>query len=130
MTTTTFLMFEGCAEEAMLFYTKLFPGSEILDINRFDENGPGKPGTVKKATFTIAGKEYMCIDSFVNHGFTFTTSISIYVKCSLKNEIDTFFAKLSEGGAVLMPLAPYPFSEKFGWVNDKFGISWQLDLKK
>ncbi|WP_439022741.1 VOC family protein [Bacillus thuringiensis] len=125
---TTFLMFEGKAEEAMNFYTALFDQSEIVSISRYDENGPGKEGTVIHATFTLNGQEFMCIDSYVNHNFTFTPAMSLYVTCDTEEEIETAFNKLAQDGAVLMPLGAYPFSKKFGWLNDKYGVSWQLTL--
>ncbi|AKR09438.1 PhnB protein [Bacillus cereus BAG1X2-3] len=125
---TTFLMFEGKAEEAMNFYTSLFDQSEIVSISRYDENGPGKEGTVIHATFTLNGQEFMCIDSYVNHNFTFTPAMSLYVTCETEEEIETVFHKLAQGGAILMPLGSYPFSKKFGWLNDKYGVSWQLTL--
>ncbi|MGH1283674.1 VOC family protein [Bacillus toyonensis] len=125
---TTFLMFEGKAEEAMNFYTSLFDQSEIVSISRYDENGPGKEGTVIHATFTLNGQEFMCIDSYVNHNFTFTPAMSLYVTCETEEEIETVFNKLAQDGAILMPLGAYPFSKKFGWLNDKYGVSWQLTL--
>ncbi|MDA2731622.1 VOC family protein [Bacillus cereus] len=125
---TTFLMFEGKAEEAMNFYTSLFDQSEIVNISRYDENGPGKEGTVIHATFTLNGQEFMCIDSYVNHNFTFTPAMSLYVTCETEEEIETVFHKLAQDGAILMPLGSYPFSKKFGWLNDKYGVSWQLTL--
>ncbi|MES9700095.1 VOC family protein [Bacillus sp. JJ927] len=125
---TTFLMFEGKAEEAMDFYTSLFNQSEIVSISRYDENGPGKEGTVIHATFTLNGHEFMCIDSYVKHDFTFTPAMSLYVTCETEEEIETVFNKLAQDGAILMPLGAYPFSKKFGWLNDKYGVSWQLTL--
>ncbi|PHG55003.1 VOC family protein [Bacillus wiedmannii] len=125
---TTFLMFEGKAEEAMNFYTSLFDQSEIVSISRYDENGPGKEGSVIHAIFTLNGQEFMCIDSYVNHGFTFTPSMSLYVTCETEEEIEKVFHKLAQDGSVLMPLGSYPFSKKFGWLNDKYGVSWQLTL--
>ncbi|WP_242215373.1 VOC family protein [Bacillus cereus group sp. BfR-BA-01383] len=125
---TTFLMFEGKAEEAMNFYTSLFDQSEIVSISRYDENGPGKEGTVIHATFTLNGQEFMCIDSFVNHDFTFTPAMSLYVTCETEEEIEFVFNKLAQDGAILMSLGSYPFSKKFGWLNDKYGVSWQLTL--
>ncbi|MED0989381.1 VOC family protein [Bacillus nitratireducens] len=125
---TTFLMFEGKAEEAMNFYTSLFNQSEIVSISRYDENGPGKEGTVIHATFTLNGQEFMCIDSYVKHDFTFTPAMSLYVTCETEEEIETVFNKLAQDGAILMPLGAYPFSKKFGWLNDKYGVSWQLTL--
>jgi len=121
-------MFEGKAEEAMNFYTSLFDQSEIVSISRYDENGPGKEGTVIHATFTLNGQEFMCIDSYVNHNFTFTPAMSLYVTCETEEEIETVFNKLVQDGSVLMPLGSYPFSKKFGWLNDKYGVSWQLTL--
>jgi len=70
----------------------------------------------------------VAIDSLFSHEFTFTPAISLYVKCDTPEEIDELFSKLSEGGQVLMPLDKYPFSNKFGWLNDKFGVSWQLNF--
>ncbi|CAI8947747.1 MULTISPECIES: VOC family protein [Bacillus] len=125
---TTFLMFDGNAEEAMTLYTSLFDQSEIIAISRYDANGPGKEGTVMHATFTLNGQQFMCIDSNVKHDFTFTPSMSLYVNCDTEAEIDEVFHKLAEEGEVLMPLAAYPFSKKFGWLKDKFGVSWQLTL--
>jgi predicted 3-demethylubiquinone-9 3-methyltransferase (glyoxalase superfamily) len=125
---TTFLMFEGKAEEAMNFYTSLFNQSEIVSISRYDENGPGKEGTVIHATFTLNGQEFMCIDSYVKHDFTFTPAMSLYVTCDTEEEIETVFNKLAQDGKILMPLGSYPFSKKFGWLNDKYGVSWQLTL--
>ncbi|EEL45646.1 3-demethylubiquinone-9 3-methyltransferase [Bacillus cereus Rock3-42] len=121
-------MFEGKAEEAMNFYTSLFDQSEIVNISRYDENGPGKEGTVIHATFTLNGQEFMCIDSYVNHNFTFTPAMSLYVTCETEEEIETVFHNLAQDGAILMPLGAYPFSKKFGWLNDKYGVSWQLTL--
>ncbi|MFD6510492.1 VOC family protein [Bacillus sp. NPDC060175] len=125
---TTFLMFEGKAEEAMKFYTSLFDQSEIVSISHYDEKGPGKEGTVIHATFTLNGQEFMCIDSYVKHDFTFTPSMSLYVTCDTEEEIETVFNKLAQDGAILMPLGAYPFSKKFVWLNDKYGVSWQLTL--
>ena len=121
-------MFEGKAEEAMNFYTSLFDQSEIVSISRYDENGPGKEGSVIHATFTLNGQEFMCIDSYVKHDFTFTPAMSLYVTCETEEEIETVFHKLAQDGAILMPLGAYPFSKKFGWLNDKYGVSWQLTL--
>lgn len=70
----------------------------------------------------------MCIDSPVEHDFTFTPAISLYVTCESEDEIEHLFEKLSRGGEVFMPLAPYPFSDGFGWTRDRYGVSWQLNL--
>jgi predicted 3-demethylubiquinone-9 3-methyltransferase (glyoxalase superfamily) len=124
----TFLMFEGQAEEAMNFYISLFKDSAILNITRYGPNESGAEGSVVHATFTLNGQEFMCIDSSVKHQFTFTPAISLYVTCESEAEIDRLYKELSDGGEVLMPLDAYPFSQKFGWVADRFGVTWQLTL--
>lgn len=125
---STFLMFEGQAEEAMKLYVSLFENSEIVYIKRYGAGEAGAEGSVMQAAFTLNGVSFMCIDSYVKHGFTFTPAISIYVNCGSGQEIDHVFAELSRDGQVLMPLGEYPFSSKFGWVADRFGVTWQLNL--
>ncbi|MFC6079857.1 VOC family protein [Sphaerisporangium aureirubrum] len=125
---TTFLMFEGAAEEALTFYTSLFDDAEIVSLVRHGPDDPGAEGTVQHAVFTLAGQRYMAIDSDVSHAFTFTPSISLFVECDTEEEIDRLYAALSEGGRPLMPLGSYGFSKRFGWTNDRFGVSWQLNL--
>ncbi|MFF8948007.1 VOC family protein [Streptomyces sp. NPDC014940] len=125
---TTFLMFEGNAEEAMTFYTSLFDDAEIVSITRYGADGPGAEGSVQHATFSLAGEQFMCIDSPVKHGFTFTPAVSLFVQCADEAEIDRLYAALVEQGSALMPLGNHGFSTKFGWVNDRFGVSWQLNL--
>ena len=125
---TTFLMFAGKAEEAMNFYISLFKDASVTNIIRYGANESGEEGTVMHATFTLSGQEFMCIDSSANHAFGFTPAISLYVKCESDEEIDKLFANLSDGGQIFMPLSAYPFSKKFGWVADKFGVSWQLNI--
>jgi predicted 3-demethylubiquinone-9 3-methyltransferase (glyoxalase superfamily) len=125
---TTHLMFEGVAEEAMNFYVSLFGDSEIKQVLRYGPGEMGAEGSVKTATFTLVGQDFICIDSPVKHGFTFTPSMSLFVDCESAREIDEAFGRLSSGGVVLMPLDNYGFSARFGWVKDRFGVSWQLNL--
>src|SRR5699024_5713521 len=101
---------------------------EITSISRYGANEAGDEGTVMQATFTLKGQEFMCIDSHVKHEFTFTPSFSIYLTCSTEEELDTLYEKLLENGQALMPLGDYGFSKKFGWINDRYGVSWQLNL--
>jgi predicted 3-demethylubiquinone-9 3-methyltransferase (glyoxalase superfamily) len=124
----TFLMFDGRCEEAMTFYVSLFKGASVTGIRRYGAEGPGAEGSVAQATFAVNGQTFMCIDSPVKHGFTFTPAMSLFVDCAEEAEIDELFAKLSDGGQVLMLLDAYPFSRKFGWLSDRFGVSWQLNL--
>jgi len=125
---TTFLMFDGKAEEAMSFYMSLFPDSEIKSISRYGENEAGPAGTVRHALFSLSGQLFMCIDSVVKHEFTFTPAMSLHVTCDTESGVDALFAKLSEGAQILMPLDGYPFNKRYAWVNDKYGVSWQLAL--
>ena len=125
----TFFMFPGQAEEAIHFYLSLFENSELLSIERYGQDDPGgAAGTVKLATFQVAGQEFMAIDTNIEHGFGFTPSMSLYVHCRDEQEIERLFEQLTSGGQVLMPLEAYPFSPKFAWVADRFGVSWQLAL--
>jgi len=125
---TPFLMFEGKAEAAIDFYKSVFGKFDIRSLERYGAGEPGPEGSVKRAAITVNGQDVMCIDSPVKHGFTFTPAISMFVDCEDEAEIDDLFGKLSEGGQVLMPLNAYPFASKFGWVADRFGVSWQLNL--
>jgi predicted 3-demethylubiquinone-9 3-methyltransferase (glyoxalase superfamily) len=125
----TQLMFEGSAEEAMNFYVSLFKGSEVKAIERYGPGGPGAEGSVKRAAFTVAGHPMSCIDSPIKHGFTFTPSISLFVECDDEAELDEAVRQLLAGGAALMPPGNYGFSTKFAWIQDRFGVSWQLNLR-
>ena len=124
---TPFLMFEGTAEAAMNFYVTLFPGSQVVRIERYGPGEMGSEGSVKRADCTLAGQPVICIDSPIRHAFTFTPSMSLFVECESESELDQAFARLSDGGSVLMPPGSYGFSTKFAWVNDRFGVSWQLN---
>jgi predicted 3-demethylubiquinone-9 3-methyltransferase (glyoxalase superfamily) len=124
---TPFLLFEGTAEAAMKFYVSLFKDAKIVQLERWDSGEAGK-GTVKKATFMLCGRSFMCSDSPIKHDFSFTPSVSLLVELESEAEIDEVFGHLSEGGKVHMPLADHGFSRKFAWVSDRFGVSWQLNL--
>jgi predicted 3-demethylubiquinone-9 3-methyltransferase (glyoxalase superfamily) len=125
---TTFLMFEGRAEEAIDFYVSLFPDSRIDMLTRYGAEGPGEQGKVFQAIFTLASRPFRAFDSPVHHAFGFTPAVSIFVDCESEAQLDDLYVSLLEGGEALMGLADYGFSKKFGWVNDRFGVSWQLNL--
>ncbi|GAA0443700.1 VOC family protein [Virgibacillus salarius] len=125
---TPFLTFSGNAEEAMNIYTSIFRQSEIKEIIRYGKGEVGREGTVHQATFIINDQTFMCSDSVVKHEWSFTPGISLFVACESNQEIENAFHELSKEGQVLMPLDSYPFSEKFAWIDDKFGVSWQLNL--
>lgn len=125
---TPFLMFQGTAADAMQFYVSLFPDGKILDDLRYGPGEAGTEGSVNRAKFTIGGQKFLCIDSTVKHEFTFTASVSIFIDCESDEEIRRLFTALSHDGTVFMPLADYGFSRQFGWVADRFGLSWQINL--
>lgn len=81
------------------------------------------------ATFELNGQKFKCSDSPPIHNWDFTPAVSNYVECENEKEIERLYLKLSENGEVAMPLNNYGFSQKFGWVVDRFGVSWQLNLQ-
>ena len=126
---STFLMFRGQAEQAMNFYVSLFENSKIINISRYKKSEAGREGSVRQALFSLNGQDFMCIDSAAEHDFDFTPAISLYVNCESEREINQLFSRLSEGAKVYMKLNAYGFSKKFAWLEDKFGLSWQLNLE-
>lgn len=126
-TVTPFLMFEGKAEEAMNLYVSAIPDSEVIDIKHYGPEGPGAEGSIMIARFALAGQRVFCIDSSVKHAFTFTPANSLFVTCASEAELDRIAGVLADGGGWLMPIGNYGFSRKFGWFNDRYGVSWQLN---
>lgn len=126
----------GKAKEAINFYTSIFPNSKIISITNYAEGeAGGTPDLIKYGIFTLNGIEYMVSESNYNHAWSFTPGVSIFVQCTSENEIQTLFENLStHGGKVMIPLdnyegsGDYGFGKKFGWCEDQYGISWQLNL--
>jgi len=110
------LWFDGNAKVAAEFYCSVFDNSRIISDNPF------------VVTFNSSGQKFMCLNG--GPAYKPKPSISFYIICETINEIETTWNKLLEGGKVLMPLDKYDWSEKYGWVQDKFGISWQLAFGK
>jgi len=127
---TSFLWFDNQAEEAVKFYTSCFENSRFEIANRYDEAGAkatGMPaGAVMTMPFELEGQEFVALNG--GPVYKFNMSVSFMVNCKTENKIDELWKKLSPGGIIRMDLDKYPFSEKFGWVTDKYGISWQLNL--
>lgn len=127
---TTFLTFQdNNAEQAMNFYVDLFDNSKIIKVQRWGKEGPVEEGKIMHATFNLNGSLFMCSDSPPIHDWDFSPAVSNYIDCENEEELERLFSKLSENGTVTMPLNNYGFSQKFGWVIDQFGVSWQLNLQ-
>jgi predicted 3-demethylubiquinone-9 3-methyltransferase (glyoxalase superfamily) len=122
------LWFDRQAEDAAKFYTSIFKNSRIGSIIRASKAGfeiHGLPeGTVMTIEFEIEGQKFIAI----NGGplFKFTPAVSFLVACNTKEEVDAIWEKLSEEGTALMELGEYPFSERYGWTEDRYGLSWQV----
>lgn len=128
-TARPFLTFqEGRAQAALDLYFATFPDSHMVRAEYYGQDEPGPAGSIKVAVFTLCGREFMCSDSPIKHGFTFTPSSSTFVEFDSAAELERVFGILSNGGEILMPVNDYGFSPRFGWVNDRFGVSWQLNL--
>lgn len=116
------------AERAAGFYVRTFPAGGIVATSRYPEssdNPSGRPrGSVLTVEFEIAGQRFTAL----NGGpiFTLNPSISFFVHVDTVGDVDRLFAALADGGEVLMPLDAYPWSERYGWVKDRFGVSWQV----
>jgi predicted 3-demethylubiquinone-9 3-methyltransferase (glyoxalase superfamily) len=112
---TTFLTFDGRAEEAVDFYTSIFENSTILSTTRREAGGGPEPeGELISATFTLAGQELMALNG--GPSFSFSQGISLYVDCEDQEEVDELWERLTDGGE------PGPC----GWLTDRFGVSWQI----
>jgi predicted 3-demethylubiquinone-9 3-methyltransferase (glyoxalase superfamily) len=125
----TMLMFHGDAEAAMKLYTSVFDDARITYISRYGVNEAGPAGTIKVAHFEIMGQRYMAIDSPNKPDFGFTPSMSLFVDFEYAEMLRRAHTKLVDQGSELMPLGNYGFSTLFAWINDRFGVSWQLNLK-
>lgn len=123
---TPFLMFEGQAEAAMKLYVSIFADARIESLNHYGPDQGEAAGTVSQAIFSINGQRFRCFDSPIKHQFSFTPALSLAVSCETAAEVDALYAHLSEGGQVMMALDTYPFSPRYAWLSDRFGVSWQL----
>lgn len=128
---TPYLWMDDQAEDAASFYTSLFRDSRICTVARFLEAGSeihGKPpGSVSTVEFELAGYRM----AIINGGplFSITPAISLFVTCESREEIDGLWGRLLEGGQAMMPISDdYPWSDRYGWVQDRFGFTWQVSL--
>ncbi len=127
-TLTPFLMFTGRAEEALRWYVDLLPDSAVEHLELHGPGATGEEGKVLRASVRLAGQRVLFFDSPPVHAFGFTPAVSLFVDCADEAEIDRLAAALGADGHELMPLGDYGFSRKYAWLNDRFGVSWQLNL--
>jgi predicted 3-demethylubiquinone-9 3-methyltransferase (glyoxalase superfamily) len=111
---TPFLWFDNQAEEAVSFYTSVFPNSKINNITRYGDAGPGPKGSVMTMEFELDGEHFTALNG--GPYFKFTEAISFVVLCESQQEVDSFWDKLTEGGQEV----------QCGWLKDKYGLSWQI----
>jgi len=118
---TPHLWFDRDAREAAELYVSLFPGSKFTNVTKLT----GTPsGDCDLISFELAGLPFMAISA--GPLFKFNPSVSFHIKCNTTDEVDRIWERLYQGGKVLMPLDRYPFSERYGWLEDKYGVSWQV----
>jgi len=111
---TPFLWFDGKAEEAANYYTSIFKNSKITSVTRCGEAGPGPKGSVLTMSFQLEGQDFYALNG--GPMFKFTPAISLFVNCESQAEVDELWEKLSAGGK----------TSQCGWLDDKFGVSWQI----
>ena len=100
-----------------------------MEIDRYDDSDTALKGMVKRLRFRLGDQYFIAIDSPVKHEFSFTPAFSIFIECEDAIEIHRLFEYLGVQGKCLMPLDNYGFSRQFAWLNDRFGVSWQLNLQ-
>ena len=111
---TPFLWFDGKAEEAMNFYVSIFKNSKVGRVSRYGDAGPGPKGAVMSCAFQLEGQDFYALNG--GPQFKFTPAISLFVNCETQQEVDALWEKLSAGGR----------KDQCGWLQDKYGLSWQI----
>jgi predicted 3-demethylubiquinone-9 3-methyltransferase (glyoxalase superfamily) len=111
---TPFLWFDKQAEQAARYYCSIYRNSKILDVARYSEGSPGKPGSVMTVRFRIQGQEFTALNG--GPVYKITPAISFVVHCKTQKEVDRYWRKLSAGGTKI----------QCGWLVDRYGVSWQI----
>ncbi|SUS03688.1 conserved hypothetical protein [uncultured Defluviicoccus sp.] len=112
---TPFLWFDDQAEQAARHYCSIFKNSRILEVARYNEAGPGKPGSVMVVKFRLGGQEFTALNGGPH--FKFTEAVSFVINCANQREVDYYWRKLIAGGGR---------PSQCGWLKDKYGLSWQV----
>jgi predicted 3-demethylubiquinone-9 3-methyltransferase (glyoxalase superfamily) len=120
---TPHLWFDTEAVEAANFYASTFPDSKVTNVTTISATPSGDTDIV---SFELWGLPFMAISA--GPLFKFTPAVSFLISCTNREQVDMLWALLSEGGTALMPLGSYPFSERYGWTEDRYGLSWQIML--
>jgi len=124
------LWFDRDAEDAASFYTSLFPHARLNNVTRYGTEGQeitGRtPGSVMTVEFELAGYRFTALNG--GPEFAFTPAVSFYVTCATPAEVDALWAPLIDGGQALMELDTYDWSPRYGWLRDRFGVTWQLTV--
>jgi predicted 3-demethylubiquinone-9 3-methyltransferase (glyoxalase superfamily) len=111
---TPFLWFDGKAEEAANFYVSVFRNAKVVSVTRYGQAGPGPKGSVMSAVFQLEGQQFHALNG--GPQFKFSPAISLFVDCETQQEVDELWERLSAGGK----------TNRCGWLDDKFGLTWQI----
>ncbi|HTX62621.1 MAG TPA: VOC family protein [Acidimicrobiales bacterium] len=112
---TPFLWFDDQAEEAAGFYVSVFPNSQVLEVSRYSDSGPGPTGSVMTVRFALDGTEFLALNGGPAH-YGFDESISFVIDCATQDEVDHYWKALTDGGEEIA----------CGWLKDRFGLRWQV----
>ena len=115
---TPFLWFNDNAEEAANFYVSIFPNSRILGVSRYGDAGPGPKGSVMTVNFELDGRQFTALNG--GPRYAFTPAVSLMVPCETQQEVDSYWDRLTAGGKPI----------QCGWLEDKYGLSWQIVPKE
>jgi predicted 3-demethylubiquinone-9 3-methyltransferase (glyoxalase superfamily) len=111
---TPFLWFDGNADEAVKFYTGIFPDSEIKRISHNVEGGPAPAGSVLTIEFRLGRQNFIALNG--GPYFKFSEAVSFLIDCKDQQEVDYYWKKLLDGGQAM----------QCGWLKDKYGLAWQV----
>ena len=118
----------GQAKQALERYGDVFDDYTLDRLDLYQGDGDGPAGQVKVADFRVLGRRFVCIDSPIQHEWDMTPGIAPFIECDDDPELERLFDALADGGTVHMPLGNYGFGRRFGWVEDRFGVSWLLNI--